>query len=126
MKNNTRRTFFSTKATIIFLSSIVILGGGVFIHNAHAQVPVLSQTSITVGISQSGTVTSENGTDVYLGLNSSPTVATVSINGTQVTVTGQGLGSTTMRLCGRHGFGSHKPVRHIQMSGISFSQRKPA
>ena len=67
---------------------------------AFAVVPTLSQSNVVVGIGQSVTVTSTNGTSVYLGLNSSPTVASVSMNGTQVTVTGSSLGSTSVNVCG--------------------------
>jgi hypothetical protein len=64
-----------------------------------AKTPILSQTSITVGIGQSASVTSTNGVSVYMEANSAPTVATISISGTQVTITGQALGSATIGLC---------------------------
>ncbi len=59
----------------------------------------LSQASLIVGTGQSLTVMSKNGVNVYLGLNSSPAVASVSISGTQITVTGQTLGTDTVSIC---------------------------
>jgi len=93
---------------------------------AYAIVPVLSQSGITVGLGQSISVTSENSNDVYMELNSSPTVATASINGTQITVTGQALGSTSITLCAV-GTASdctnlNVIVQAASVSGISFSQ----
>jgi len=61
--------------------------------------PVLSQTSITLGLGQTATVTSQGGTNVYLLYNSSPIVASISANGTQITATGVGLGSTSANIC---------------------------
>ncbi|HTY40146.1 MAG TPA: peptidoglycan-binding domain-containing protein [Candidatus Paceibacterota bacterium] len=61
-------------------------------------VPSLSQTNVTVGQGQTVIVTSQNGA-VYLGSNSSPSVASVMTNGTQVTVTGNQLGTTSASIC---------------------------
>ena len=93
---------------------------------AYAAVPVLSQSGITVGLGQSISITSENNNDVYMELNSSPTIATASINGTQVTVTGRALGSTSITLC-TVGTASdctnlNVIVQAASVSGISFSQ----
>lgn len=66
---------------------------------AHAQAPTFSQTSVTVGVGQSTSVTSENGIDVYMDSNSGPTNVSVSANGTQATLTGLAPGSATITLC---------------------------
>ena len=93
---------------------------------AYAVVPTLSQTSITVGLGQSISVTSGNGVGVYMGSNSSPIVASVVANGTQVTVTGQGLGSAAITICA---VGTASDCTNLavtvqagSVSGISFSQ----
>jgi hypothetical protein len=63
-------------------------------------VPSLSQTSITIGLSQSVTVTSQASTNsVYMLSNSNPSVASVLVNGTQVAVTGNQVGTTSIQLC---------------------------
>lgn len=62
--------------------------------------PTFSQSSVTVGAGQTITVVSQgNATGLYLLSNSSPTTATVSASGTQVTITGQQIGVTTARFC---------------------------
>lgn len=67
--------------------------------SAYATVPTFSQSSVTVGLGQSVTVIAQN-TSVYMLSNSSPTTASVSVNGSQVTITGAGLGSTQVSFCG--------------------------
>lgn len=93
---------------------------------AYAVVPTLSQTSITVGIGQSLSVTSGNNIGVYMENNSNATVASVSVNGTQVAVTGTGLGSAVLQICAV-GTASdctnlNVTVQAGSVSGISFSQ----
>ncbi len=62
--------------------------------------PSFSQSSITIGVGQSTTVVSQGSTNgVYLLVNSSPTTATVSASGTQITVTGNQIGSSSATLC---------------------------
>lgn len=59
----------------------------------------LSQTSVTVGLGQSVVVTAQGSAGVYLLSNPNSTVASVVTSGTQITVTGTQLGSTTVSLC---------------------------
>ena len=66
---------------------------------AYAVVPTLSQTNVIVGLGKTLTVTSENNINVYLGLNPSPVTASVSVSGTQITITGEALGSTELSIC---------------------------
>ena len=61
--------------------------------------PVLSQSSVTVGLGQSATITSQNNAAVYLSSNSSPSVASITTNGGQITVTGVSPGSTVASIC---------------------------
>jgi hypothetical protein len=93
---------------------------------AYATTPTFSQTGVTVGLGQSLTITSTNGVSVYMTSNSGPTVVSVSANGTQITVTGQGLGSATIGLCA---VGTASDCTNLavtvqsgSVSGISFSQ----
>jgi hypothetical protein len=101
---------------------------GVFIAAgiAYATVPTFSQTNIAVGLGQSLTVTTQNGVSVYMVSNSSPTIATVSINGTQVAVTGQALGAATLDICAVGTSGDctnlYVTVQAASVSGIAFSQ----
>ncbi len=104
----------------------VVLGMLVTAGIAYATVPTLSQTSVTVGIGQSTSITSENGNDVYMELNSNSVIASVAVNGTQVTITGESLGSATITLCS---VGTSADctnlavtVQSASVSGISFSQ----
>jgi hypothetical protein len=105
--------------SVVSILAIILLGSflSVPIASARAGVPVpfiendtnaqtprptslsLSRTSITVGIGQALSVMSENGIGVYLGLNSSPTIAAALVNGTQVTITGQTIGTDTVSIC---------------------------
>jgi hypothetical protein len=93
---------------------------------AYAVVPTLSQPSITIGMGQSMSVTSGNGISVYMGSNSNPTVVSVSVNGTQITLTGQSLGSAGITICA---VGTSSDCTNLavtvqagSVSGISFSQ----
>jgi hypothetical protein len=61
--------------------------------------PVLSQSGITVGLGQSMTVVSQGSGGVYVAFNSNSSVASFNANGTQVVVTGNQIGSTTMTIC---------------------------
>lgn len=106
--------------------AIITVGLSIMAGIAYAAVPVLSQSGITVGLGQSISVTSENSNNVYMELNSSPTIATASINGTQIKITGQALGSTSITLCAV-GTASdctnlNVIVQAASVSGISFSQ----
>lgn len=93
---------------------------------ASAAVPTFSQAGITVGLGQSLSVTSTNGVSVYMLSNSSPIIASISIDGAKITATGQALGSTTLRLCA---VGTSSDCTSLvvvvqagSVSGISFSQ----
>lgn len=70
---------------------------GIFTPSARAV--TLNQANVTVGLGQSVVVTAQGSTGVYLLSNSNSTVASVVTSGTQVTVTGTQLGSTTVSLC---------------------------
>jgi N-acetylmuramoyl-L-alanine amidase len=62
--------------------------------------PSLSQTSVTIGLSQSVTIVSQASTNsVYMLSSSNPSVASVLVNGTQAAVTGNQLGTTSIQLC---------------------------
>jgi hypothetical protein len=104
----------------------VAVGLFIMAGTAYAVVPTLSQTSITVGAGQTASVTSQNGTSVYMGSNSSPTVVSVSVNGTQISLTGLSPGSTSLTICS---VGTASDCTNLavtvqvgNVSGISFSQ----
>ena len=84
---------------------LLFLGGVLFAINffaaaaAQAAVPNLSQYSVTVGLGQSLTVNAQGVNGVYMLTNSAPTIASISVNGLQVTVTGNGIGSTVASIC---------------------------
>ncbi len=61
----------------------------------------LSQTSVTLTIGQSLTITANNNANssLYLSSNSNPTVANVAISGNQFTVTANNSGSTSVTVC---------------------------
>ncbi len=62
--------------------------------------PALNQTSVTIGLGQSTTVSSTaTATAVYRMSTSNPNVASIQINGTQITIVGASLGSTTLSIC---------------------------
>ena len=62
--------------------------------------PTLSQTSVTLGLGQSTTLyASGSSASVYMATNSSPSVASVQANGTQITITGNQTGGTTATIC---------------------------
>lgn len=93
---------------------------------AYAQVPTFSQSSVTVGAGQSTSITSANGVSVYMESNSSPTVVSVSANGTQVSLTGLQPGTAGLTLCA---VGTASDCANLSVivqvgtvSGISFSQ----
>jgi len=92
---------------------------------AYATVPTLSQSSVTVGLGQSATVTAQNGVSIYMNGNSNSSVATVSQSGAQIIVTGQTLGSTNVTVCAT-GTSSDcasfsVTVQTASVSGISFN-----
>ncbi len=62
--------------------------------------PSLSQTSITLGLGQSVNIYSQGSSaSVYMAANSNPSVASVQMNGTQITVTANQTGSTSASIC---------------------------
>lgn len=67
--------------------------------NSSSGSPTLSQTNVTIGLGQSTSITSQNGGSVYMSTNSNPSIATVSTNGTQINITGEGLGSSLAAIC---------------------------
>jgi len=83
----------------------------------------LSQTSITVALGQSVTVNASN--SVSLASNSASTIISSSINGSQITVTGQSYGSGTLTFCAANA--GCKPLA-VEVGGssgssqVSFSQ----
>lgn len=94
---------------------------------AYATVPTFGQTSITVSVGQSTSITTANDIDAYVGSNSASNIVSVSINGTQVTFTGVALGSSNVSLCG---VGTASDCTNLSVtvttgsasSGLSFSQ----
>ncbi len=91
-------------------SSVYVLVGGVSgIQSPSLVWPVnsttgtlsLSQTAVSVTVNGTASVTANNtgsGT-LYLSNNSNPQIANININGNQVTVTGNLIGSTTASIC---------------------------
>lgn len=62
--------------------------------------PSLSQSSITINIGQTTTVTSQGSSaSVYVLSNTSPAIASVSTSGNQITVTGSQVGTTQVSIC---------------------------
>ncbi|MDP2704253.1 MAG: peptidoglycan-binding domain-containing protein [bacterium] len=63
--------------------------------------PVLSQTSVTVGLGQTTTVTAQSSSydGVYMSYNSNGTVVSVQTSGNQITVTGNQIGSANVSIC---------------------------
>lgn len=62
--------------------------------------PSLSQTSLSLSIGQSATVTSYgSASSLYVLSNSNQSVANFSVSGTQIVVTGNAYGSTTATIC---------------------------
>lgn len=111
---------------VAFVVGFAVVGVLVTSGVAQATVPVLSQTSVTVGLGKSASVSATNGVSLYLDLNSSPTIASASANGTQVTVTGASLGSSNVTVCAV-GTASDCTVLSVtvqaqSISSISFSQ----
>ena len=88
----------------------------------------LSQTNVNVSVGQSSVITATNstGATLYVSSNSNPTVANISINGTQVTVTGSAYGSTTASICPFTGTTTcsniYVTVQNSTAQGLSFSQ----
>ena len=112
---------------LLWFAGMACVAIGMFVtaSNVYAATPTLSQTNITVALLQSTTITSGNGINVYLGSNSNQTVASVLTNNTQVTITGQSLGSSAISLCA---VGTsdcttiNVTVQYASTAGISFSQ----
>ncbi|MCR4328620.1 MAG: peptidoglycan-binding protein [Patescibacteria group bacterium] len=94
--------------------------------------PSLSQSSLTVGLGQTAIVTSQGSSNaIYLSLNSAPIVATITISGTTITVTGNQLGTATATVCY---VGSASNCANLSItigsgtsenSAITFSQSNP-
>jgi hypothetical protein len=64
----------------------------------------LSQTSITVSAGQSNSVSAYTGSGtLYISSNTNPTVATGTIYGSTINVTGSNQGSTTLTVCSNNG-----------------------
>ncbi len=62
--------------------------------------PTLNETSLTVGLGQSASAYSQGSSAaVYIATNSNPSAATAQTNGTQITVTGEQIGSTNLGVC---------------------------
>ena len=63
--------------------------------------PSLSQSSVTLGLGQSITISSQgSASPVYMVANSNPSIAAVQTNGTQqITITANQIGSTTATIC---------------------------
>ncbi len=61
--------------------------------------PVLSQSSLAVGLGQTLTVTVQGSTQVYMVSNNNSSAANIVVNGSQITVTGNGLGSALASIC---------------------------
>lgn len=61
----------------------------------------LGQTSLTLTIGQSSVISVNNttGNSLYLGSNTTPSVANISINNNQITVLGNASGSTSFQVC---------------------------
>lgn len=78
--------------------AVVAAAGFLTAASAYAAVLVLNQTSVTVGVGQSVTVTSQTGA-LYVGSNTNSAAVGISANGTQLTVTGKQVGSATVSIC---------------------------
>jgi hypothetical protein len=59
----------------------------------------LSQTNINIAAGQSITVSATNGSSLYISNNSNSNVANAYTSGSQVTITGNNYGSTTITVC---------------------------
>ena len=108
------------------LAVALVSFGLVGIASVHAMVPTFSQSNITVGLGQTVTITTQNGVSLYLLSNSSPVTANVSVSGTQITATGQSLGTANLSVCAT-GTASdcttvYITVQSATVSGITLSQ----
>lgn len=59
----------------------------------------LSQTGVALSLGHTATITATNGTSMYLFNNTNPSVANISINGNQLTVTANNYGTTIFTIC---------------------------
>jgi Putative peptidoglycan binding domain len=97
-------------------------------YTAATGMPTLSQSSVTIGLGQTTTITSQgNGTAVYMISNSNPSIATVQTNGsTQITATGNQTGVTTASICyvgtASNCASLYITVQASSVQGLSFSQ----
>lgn len=72
-------------------------GGGVI---------TLSPASVNLSVGQSADVWASGGSGAYyIATNSNPGVAQAAVSGTRVTITAQGVGYTTVRVCSSSGYG---------------------
>ena len=86
------------KLVLVGTCLISITGTG-FVAYAQTGAPVLSQSSVTVGLGQTMPVTAQGSADVYMSYNSNSSVASISINRTQISVTGVQIGSGAASIC---------------------------
>ncbi len=109
---------------------VAFVAVGFFAGSVALAAPVLNQTSITVGLGQSLAVTVQGSTGVYMGYNSNSSVASISTNGTQVTVTGIQLGWATVSLCfvgtSSDCTNLYITVQASSISGLSFDRSNPS
>lgn len=61
--------------------------------------PTLSQTSVSVGVGQSATVTVSGGSSYYISTNSNPSIATAGLNNSVVTINGVSQGTSNLAIC---------------------------
>jgi hypothetical protein len=94
MKQSQKFSWAARTAGVLTVVGMVAMAG-----IAYAQDPVFSQSSVTVGTGQSVTISSENGVDTYVESNPASNVVSVSVSGTQVTLTGLQPGSATLNMC---------------------------
>ncbi|HUX35850.1 MAG TPA: peptidoglycan-binding domain-containing protein [Candidatus Paceibacterota bacterium] len=88
------RVLLTISATAAAIVGMLISAGSAF-----AAAPTFAQSSYTIGIGQTTTITTQNGVSVYMTANSAPSAASVSTNGAQITLTGIGLGNSSLTFC---------------------------
>jgi hypothetical protein len=96
---------------------------------AYATVPTFNSSTITVGTGQTVSLSSSNGTNLYVSLNGSPVVASVSANGQQLSITGNAPGTDNLTICNTGTAADCTNVAVMVQAGtvasISFSQANP-
>lgn len=68
-------------------------------YNNSGNGPSLSQTSVTLSLGQTAVITSSSGSQLYIMTNSNSSVASFTINGTQITIAANSVGATTAAIC---------------------------